>query len=347
MDKIRRTIHSAMGRALVVCTFALALLGGTSAAFYSRESASTEYTKLGQNNLIFSPIDYPNAKATGAGDINGFGHIVGAYVDNMSKRHGFIWKNGLFSPPLDYPEASSTEASGINDLGQIVGRYTDSDQKQHGFLYYRGVFTTVTAPGREITGAFGINNDGEIVGDYQVGSTRHGYRLKNGVFTPIHFQDAELTAELTNATSINDVGQIVGYFNAENKFHGFLLDDSGFSRIDVPDEPQTAASAINNDGQIVGQCGTSPITPKGFLFDNLMFTKFNYPNARTTLPQGINDRDQIVGSFTFDGVISHGFVASPPRTTRNNSSRESVAKSLSVRLPAAPANFPSSHKSQP
>jgi len=91
----------------------------------------------------------------------------------------------------------------------------------HGFLLSGGVYTTIDVPGSTGTIAYGINNSGEIVGEYFVGGgvTPHGFLYSEGIFTPLDVPGAISTY----ASGINDAGEIVGsYTDANFGLHGFL-----------------------------------------------------------------------------------------------------------------------------
>jgi hypothetical protein len=71
-------------------------------------------------------------------------------------------------------------------------------------------FSTFDDPLGITTRAFGINDMGQIVGDYQNASA-HGFLLSGGVYTPL--DDPSATPDTptgTLARGINDFGQIVG-----------------------------------------------------------------------------------------------------------------------------------------
>jgi probable HAF family extracellular repeat protein len=150
----------------------------------------------------YTTLDVPGANATLANGINLSGQIVGAF---SSAQHGFLLSGGSYTP-LDVPGASLTQAYGINNSGQVVGLYVTPDTKNHGFLLSGGVYSTIDAVGA----ANGINNLGEIVGDFGL--------LNGSVFTTILFPGSGRTS----ASGINDLGQIVGFYNDGRGEHGFL-----------------------------------------------------------------------------------------------------------------------------
>jgi len=54
----------------------------------------------------------------------------------------------------------------------------------HGFRLAGGTFTSFNFPGATFTDAYGINNAGDIVGDYlDSAGAGHGFLLKNGTFS--------------------------------------------------------------------------------------------------------------------------------------------------------------------
>src|SRR5581483_5139043 len=67
----------------------------------------------------------------------------------------------------------STCAIGVRSFGkgEIVGDYLDANFAQHGFLFDGAHFSPIDDPAAQNgTAAFGINNAGQIVGDYFSGS---------------------------------------------------------------------------------------------------------------------------------------------------------------------------------
>ena len=192
--------------------------------------------------------------------INNAGQVVGAYegADIYTSTHGFLL-NGTGYTSIDYPgyvpgPSNFTVATSINNLGQIVGYYDDISTGQHGFLKDSAGFTSFDVPafiGGDSIRPHGVNDKGQIVGDYNDASGYHGF-LKDGTsFAPLFVPGSILT----DAIGINNAGQIVGAYNdVAGNTHGFLRSRTGsYVTIDYPGAYYTAVSGINNAGLMVGQ----------------------------------------------------------------------------------------------
>jgi uncharacterized membrane protein len=89
---------------------------------------------------------------------------------------------------------------------------------RHGFLLSGGVFTTINGPDASGTEAYGINNSGQIVGNYTDSEINYGFLLSGGDYTTIDVPGASYTTIF----GINDAGQMVGVYVDGNGYHGFL-----------------------------------------------------------------------------------------------------------------------------
>jgi len=116
-------------------------------------------------SYVLTGINFPGASFTSPIAINKLGVIVGAYQDSGGNSHGFSYSSGT-STSIDVPGAIHTEAWGINDLSQIVGWYINPDFTVDGFILSGGSFTTLDT-GTEYTIATGINNSGQVVGEFR------------------------------------------------------------------------------------------------------------------------------------------------------------------------------------
>ena len=300
-------VCSALGKTLVLCVFAGALLGDTSTACDSQEpNGADRRRQRHQNELTFTQIDFPGAPITAVSNINDRGQIVGAYIDEGGAQHGFLLDDGVFKQ-IDFPGGAINIARGINDRGQIVGTFSDSQGVTRSYLLDDGVFNRIDFPGGTGTTTNGINDRGQIVGTFfDAGNLPHGILFDKGAFIQIEPPGATQSVPST----INNRGQIVGFFaDAGAAVHGFLLDDGVFTPIDFPGAPLTAAQGLNDRGQIVGAFGVAIAQAHGFLLDDGVYTQIDFPGADATILFGINNRGQIVGRFADAGATPHSFLA--------------------------------------
>jgi hypothetical protein len=164
-------------------------------------------------NGSFTSFDYSGATSVFPTAINDAGLVVGYYTDSIAS-HGFLYnaKTQLFvTVPLDPPGATGTQLLGLNGYAQIAGTYSDSANNIHGFVYSNGNFVNIDCG--VITVAQGINNNGEIVGNYDLGmffqpqgfTWNNAVQVCNNLTYPNSFD--------TQPLSINDAGQISGEWN--------------------------------------------------------------------------------------------------------------------------------------
>ena len=186
---------------------------------------------------------------------------------------------------------------------------TSNLQSRQGFLYSDGASTTINVPGSYYTEAFGINSNGQIVGNFRNSTGVHGFFYSDGSFTQLDAPGASDTV----ANGLNDEGQIVGNFVADGVAHGFLYRGGSFIQLDVPGAilGSTAVFGINKAGEMVGAFVAPDFSDHGFLYTQGNFTQFDVPGAVNTVPRAINDARQIVGNFVNSRGLSLGFLADP------------------------------------
>jgi probable HAF family extracellular repeat protein len=183
-----------------------------------------------------------------------------------------------------------------------------------GFLLDRGRYIKIAFPGALTTSANGINNRGEVVGEYRDANGRiHGYVWQRGRFQTVDAPGAAATTMF----DINDRGQIVGTrLEPDGRTgRGFVLERGRFTVFAAPGAGLTAPTDVNNRGQILGVTASDFATPafQGFLLAKGIkgpFTQVNFPGAPSTLVSGLNDRGQITGTY-----VNPNATPSPPPAT--------------------------------
>jgi probable HAF family extracellular repeat protein len=215
---------------------------------------------------------------------------------------GYLLDDGKFRQ-IAKPGAAGTLPFGMNNRGHIVGIYDDADGRSHGFLWARGRFWTIDHPkgtgttpeGISGSGAFDINDRGQIVGAYvdRDGHVR-GYRWDWGWFRTI---DAPGSTD-TTAFSINNRGQMtIQSSTADEPLRSFLYDDGDFTRIEYPGADGTLVHKIGNDGEVVGVYGVGVSAQLGFTLNRGRYRSVAFPGTTLTGVNASNTRGTIVGYF--------------------------------------------------
>ena len=267
----------------------------------------------------FMRLDAPGSAQTSGYGISNSGQIVGAYIDALGDRHGFIYNGGVFNV-LAIPGAPDAVPTGINSAGTFVGSYTDASSTSRAFIDQAGVFSPYVRAGLADPDPLDINDVGDIIGstsgregfvDFR-GNNLYLYSFGTGVkFFPRGIATGEVS-----------VGYYLGY---DGFFHGFITDGGvPFVRFfDVPGATDTFAEDFNalnfGLGTMVGTYwenvgGTRTI--HGFVWEHASlpyggdeFFRLDVPGAYRTEASGINDAGQIVGTY-YDETGQHAFVTS-------------------------------------
>ncbi len=234
-------------------------------------------------------------------DSNNQGQIIGVYYDGDYAPHGFIYADGVYTGLDFFPTR-------INERKQIVGiTYDESTFESHSFVYDKGSYTPLEFPGAIGTYPAGLNDRGQILGQYSDGRNDHGFIYDKGVYTALPDFPG---ARLTYPQSINNLGQIVGW-SYDNNFlvTSFVYEQGVYTPLSAPGAVKgTYISDINDKGQIVGISYDSAFNARGFVFENGAYTGVEIPGAQITAAYGINDRNQIIGTFYDADFLPHGYV---------------------------------------
>lgn len=161
----------------------------------------------------------------------------------------------------------------------------------------------------------GINDNGDIVGNFSVSAGRRCFlRKPNSEPMLFDYPGASFT---TNATGINNKGDIVGfYYDASitgrkgSPAHGFLRRADGiFESFDYPGTWHTFAHAVNDTGQVVGVYEDDAGVAHGFLRNSDgSFVPVEHPEGTSTAPFGINNQGEVVGYWRGARTGDRGFL---------------------------------------
>ena len=142
----------------------------------------------------------------------------------------------------------------------------------HGQLFF-SLTVLGSLPGNVGSTAYAINNNGQIVGSANVGSTQHAFLYNNGVMSDLGILRG---FQQSRATAINANGQVAGYDWTSN-----YVDDEGFLFNGSSTQPlgwigtcvfnqgcYSYAYSIDSLGHVVGCTAVGyPPHPQAFLWD--------------------------------------------------------------------------------
>jgi hypothetical protein len=175
-------------------------------------------------------------------------------------------------------------------------------------------YTELLPPGWDDCSAYGINNDGVVIGrGVQEGKIK-SFMYHDGEYTEI----APPGWHNVLVEGINDQGVIVGCGQDDSGvlYKSFIYNDGVYTEIAEPDWQVTTAIEINNNGTVVGNRQyffPYPHTSnEGFMYRDCKCTKIMPPGWVTIFVGDINEKNDIVGSGRKEyygikmGFIYHG-----------------------------------------
>jgi hypothetical protein len=293
--------------------------------------------------LASSVYNFTNFEGPGSGsaaaagtNMNGIandGAGVGFGIDNAGNFTNFIRNpNGTFTT-LNINGSATAMALGINSAGAVVGTVNGAAF----FLPNGGPAQALASPGTA-TAAFGINDNGNIVGQFTSGTTTPGFFIANDAATSFITINAPSGPDTVNAQGVNDNGLIVGFYvGTDGQDHGFMGQEgnavggvlAGTAIADpiipaVSGEPGATfvfsqILGINDHGIAVGYYGDSTASQHGFLYNTLtgQYTFLDDPSeafdngVEVTQITGITNSGEITGFYSDADGVFHGFEATP------------------------------------
>jgi hypothetical protein len=194
---------------------------GNTVGFYIDQSGVTHgFEDAGGT---FTTIDAPGTAFNQLLGLNDNGQLAGYSSTDptgMTLQRAFVEQSGTFTyiDSLLPSGISNDQATDINNAGIISG-FTTTASVTDGFLLNGTTLTTLSFPGSTFTQALGLNNKGQVVGDYvDAGGFMQGFVFDGGNYLSVDPPGSTATT----VNGINDNGQIVGFFVDPGNTIGFV-----------------------------------------------------------------------------------------------------------------------------
>ena len=234
-----------------------------------------------------------------------------------------------------------THGLAINASGQVTGDSFLSKQVQvpcpypqppnqkcfanldHAFFWSNGTMTDLGTLGGNFSAGNAINLSGEVVGSAQITTgSSHVFLWNGGKMTDL---STTALSGLSGASvaGINDSGQIVGTDADGNTGHSQLFLDSNGTITQLPLPSFASASratgcsatAINNNGMVLGGCDDASSDFHGVVWQNGTPTDLGTLGGPQTEAAAINNNGQVTGFSQTSTDADHGFVWSNGKMT--------------------------------
>jgi probable HAF family extracellular repeat protein len=220
------------------------------------------------------------------------------------------------------PGDNMSVATSINNNGQIVGGASNYYypvnaagpviSNGHAFMYSGGSMTDLGSLGAMQTEAYGINNNGQIVGGpFNTILSGRAFIYSNGAMQDLGTPGGSWAS----AYCINNNGQVTGWYDGPGGQRAFLA--SGGTTQDLGTAQGwnwSAAYGINDNGTVVGQGGNTNIISAGshaFLYSGgIMQNLGNSLGGIDSQALAVNDSDQVVGWADSTGGQNEAFLYS-------------------------------------
>lgn len=222
---------------------------------------------------------------------------------------------GLKISQIAVPTATTTYPAAVNSTNRVTGSYLTGGATK-GFEWLGGAnYKTIVFPkSNNFTRANGINDSGEIVGDFfGTDNWYHGFTNIGGKFTQFDLPGGlgNFSTSIFGVNSSGDTAGAAGGGTLGPNNEGWVKIAGTLTTFYGSGTDNTFVDAINVSGQFVGQYFDSAFLSHGFSGTVTAgvpsITEIIFPGALQTACLGINDSGEITGYYIDSASVSHGF----------------------------------------
>lgn len=230
-------------------------------------SGMTNHTGFIFDGTATTSVTYPGGSVRGY-DLNDDGYLSGATY-NATGYHGFIRDPaGNFDFNLPFASAYENHPYGLNDAGEVAGmvRFNPGPTVTLEAYTTLGGGQIISPAGSTNARAFGINDVGQVVGDWYVSGSVPRHSFVWDVATGTHSFFSVPEGSSTIGWGINDHGHVAGAYGSPGPggWKAFVCRSAArnpgdFIRLRIPGSASVLARKINDHGVVVGTWESSSV----------------------------------------------------------------------------------------
>lgn len=189
-------------------------------------------------------------------------------------------------------------------LGLLFWASKTQAEEKRAFLYSNGLMSDLNnlidpGSGWTLTGAYGINDSGQIVGSGLINDQQHAFVMSPSTDYYNIADLGTLGGTSSWANRINNNGQIIGIssFAGDTPLRAFLYSNGVMTDLGTLGGTSSFAYDINNTGHVVGSAAVALGVTHAFLYSDGTMTDLGVLGGAENFSEAyaINDNGQIVG----------------------------------------------------
>jgi hypothetical protein len=161
------------------------------------------------------------------------------------------------------------------------------------FIYNGGIYTEIMPPGWTTVYALSINNNETVVGWDSGDVPARSFIYSGGTYTEV-IPPGWRSAWASYGQGVNQSGLVVGHGYTGTTYKGFIYSGGTYTEIIPPGWSWAVVTGVNDDGNVVGW-GLNATVTKTFLYGNGIYTEIIPPGWTEAKAYGINASGTVVG----------------------------------------------------
>ena len=261
-------------------------------AGFSRTAIEEQHACVYSNGVLHD-LQTLGGPGSSANALNDAGEVAGDSDTMNGFSHAFLFRNGSMTDLGTLEGGLFSFAISINNAGHVLCQGDASDGFR-GFLHRDGARTDIGSLGSGFSSVFGLNNQGDVVGDSYTDTFEgpHAFVYRGGSMSDL----GTLGGAFSRAWAINDAGVIVGESHDTNsQLRAFRYSNGMMENLGTLGGMESWAVMINNAGDILGDSHTADGQYRSFIYRHGTMTDLGTLGGNWNTAYDLNSLGHVVG----------------------------------------------------